>query len=86
MCKENILAEINKQRKISENALRSIEELTKELEQIEDSDWDWISVKKASELMDLSIPSIYRLIDNKTLTQKIICGKKFVKKTEIKKI
>lgn len=86
MSNYEIITEIDKQQKIVNNANEKIAELIEQLQTVDDAEWDWLPVKKASELLKLSIPSVYRLIDSGKLEHKILCGKKFVKKSQILKL
>lgn len=52
----------------------------------EQSSYDWISVKKAAKIADISAPFVYRLIDTGKLDARHIGGRKFVRLSELEKL
>lgn len=84
--REEIINDINKQKKIIDSASNEIISLTTELSKMDDENYDWISVHKGAMFLDVSVNMIYRKIQDGTLNTKKIGGKIFIRKSELKSI
>lgn len=83
---EEILHEIEREnQKIAESNAR-IRKLSAEMMSNENLGYDWISVKKAAEMLGVSMCVIYNKINTGKLNVKHIESKKFVLLSEIKAI
>lgn len=80
---EEILTKIDKQRESILLALYETDKLVKELKDSNVEQYDWISVKEASKLMDVSVNAIYNKINLGYLDVKHFGGKKFIKRSQI---
>jgi len=80
---ETIIDEIIDMLNDAEKLQDSIKELVGELKKAPQNEWDWISVKKASLLLDVSVGAIYAKINSGKLTTKHIGAKTFVKLSEV---
>lgn len=80
---EEILEKIELQRKVITVALNETDRLVKELGKSHFEEYDWISVKEASRLLDVSINVVYNKINAKELDVKYIGSKKFVRRSQI---
>lgn len=82
---EAIIDEISRKGKAIESLLGEIATLTKQL-QADNTDWDWISVKNASRMCDVSVGTIYAKINRGELKTKRIASKIFVSKKELEAV
>ena len=80
---EEIISEIRKQDLVILDAMKKRDELLNRLEESDSESYDWLSVKKAAEVLQVSLGMIYKRIDKGDLQVKYIGSKKFVKKSEI---
>lgn len=80
---EEIISEIRKQDDLIRDAMKKRDELLHQLEETDSESYDWLSVKKAAEVLQVSLGMIYKRIDKGDLQVKYIGSKKFVKKSEI---
>ena len=80
---EQIIAEIKAQEVIINNAQKVKADLIDRLQNADAENYDWVSVKKASEILDVSLGMIYKKIEAGKLEVKLIGSKKFVKKSAI---
>lgn len=80
---EEIISEIRKQDDLIRDAMKKRDELLHQLEETDSESYDWLSVKKAAEVLQVSLGMIYKRIDKGDLQVKHIGSKKFVKKSEI---
>lgn len=80
---EEIISEIRKQDDLIRDAMKKRDELLHQLEETDSEYYDWMSVKKAAEVLQVSLGMIYKRIDKGDLQVKYIGSKKFVKKSEI---
>lgn len=80
---EEIISEIRKQDDLIRDAMKKRDELLHQLEETDSESYDWMSVKKAAEVLQVSLGMIYKRIDKGDLQVKYIGSKKFVKKSEI---
>jgi hypothetical protein len=86
MCKEDIFSELKKQQALINNANKRIKELMTDLEQLDSLDWDWISVRKGADMLDISVSILYRKIENGSLNVRRIGSKQYVSISELKGI
>lgn len=80
---EEIINEIKKQDALIFSAMKERERLMEKLESADSDNYDWLSVKRAADIMQVSVCAIYKKIDTGLLTAKHIGAKKFVKKSEV---
>lgn len=83
---EEIVEKIEVQKQVIQNALNETDRLVQELSNSHYQEYDWVSVKKASKLLDISVNVIYNKIKDGKLEIKTIGTKKYVKRSEIVKI
>lgn len=60
-----------------------ISNLVDELKNAPKEAWDWVSVKKASEIIDVSVATVYARVNAGRLTARHIESKTFVKLSEV---
>lgn len=80
---EEIIRGIERQREIILRALREQDRLVESLRNADREAYDWMSVKAAADMLDVSPCVIYARINSRRLTVKHIGAKKFVKKSEV---
>lgn len=83
---EEIIRKIDEQRTVILKALNEQNELVGMLRSADAEEYDWISVRKASDILGVSANVIYNKINSGALTVKHIESKKFVRKSEILEI
>ena len=83
---EIIIANINiKLAEISKSVLE-VSQLEKQLMNMPQEDWDWVSVKRASAIADLSSATIYSKINSHLLECRRVNSKIFVRLSQLEKI
>lgn len=82
---EEIVEQIKAKTKAVESLLSEITTLAGNLQE-QNTDWDWISVKNASQLCDVSVGTIYAKINKGELKTKRIASKIFVSKKELEAV
>ena len=80
---ETIIAELESKIDAMAQTYTEIGELVTALKDAGKEEWDWISVKKASELLDVSVNAIYAKINSGKLTTRHVGAKTFVKQSEV---
>lgn len=83
---EEIIKELKRQDQIIDEALKNKKELYAKLENAGKEEYDWISVKAAAKLIDVSICTIYNKINCGALKTKHIGSSIRVSKKEILEI
>lgn len=83
---EEIIKELNEQKKIIISAQKKQEELLNALVSAKDTDWDLMTVQKAAEKSGLSVPTIYRFIDSGKLNCVHKGSRKYVSSRELESI
>ena len=83
---EIIIAHIdNKLAEISKSVLE-VSQLERQLVNLPKEDWDWVSVKRASEIAELSFTTIYAKINSHLLDCRRVNSKIFVRLSQLEKI
>lgn len=80
------LSKIKKERELITLSLQRISDLEKEIENAIKDDWEWIPVKKASELFSCSVGFIYERIKLKEIEVRYFGSKMMVSVSDMKKI
>lgn len=80
---EEIIKDMKKQDKIIIDALKEKQKLYEQLASAGNEDYDWISVKQAARILDISEGVIYYKINNGELQTKRIKSAIRVRKSEI---
>lgn len=80
---DEILEEIDRQRNVIIKAMSVQDELVKKIRNADKSQYDWLSVKSAAELVGVTAAVIYSKINSGELECKHICSKKFVRKSQL---
>ena len=83
---ESLINEIKSSLVDMESSKLKITELLVKLENSLTNNYDWVSVKKASSILDVSLPLIYRKIAKGLLNVKYIGSKQFVRISELEQI
>lgn len=76
---DNKLAEITK-------SVMEVSQLERQLINLPKEDWDWVSVKRASEIADLSFTTLYAKINSHQLECRRVNSKRFVRLSQLEKI
>lgn len=81
---EKLLEMYEAERLIILKAQKRQDEIIQQIKDVNDEAFDWISVREAAILTRLSIPTIYRFIDNGKIKRvKHIGSKKYVSRNEL---
>lgn len=83
---EEIIKQIEEQKKIITTAQKKQDELMRTLYKANEKDWDLVSVTKASEKSGLSKATIYRFINSGKLRCIHKGSKKYVSNSELEKL
>lgn len=83
---EEIIREIDEQKKIISDAQKKQDELLKSLISAKDEDWDLVTVQKAAEKSGLSVPTIYRFINSGKLRCTHKGSRKYVSSRELESL
>ncbi len=83
---ECLVSEIKSELSEMENSKKRITDLLSSLEKSVTGNYDWVSVKKAGAILDVSLPLIYRKIAKGVLNVKYIGAKQFVRLSELEQI
>lgn len=84
--REEILKDIRDSQNVIDCENKKISHFLQELKSLSEDEWDWVSVKKGAEILDISIQILYRKINAGLLTTRHIGSKTYIQVSELKKI
>ena len=84
--KELILEDIRDCQNTIDCENKKISVYLQELKSMTDEEWDWVSVKRGAEILDISIQILYRKINAGLIPTRHIGSKTYIQVSELKKI
>ena len=83
---EEIIKELEEQKRVINSALKKQNELMEAVISANDREWDWVSVQKAAEKSGLSVTTIYRFINTGRLKCIYKGSLRYVSNSELEKL